>query len=98
MFIGCQRQNARSRLQMRPDQIERTAMQRYDHRILQRPTKAGGCQTERGRSGENPHFGAGDPARQRHPGAEEEGIAGCEHHDGLSAQPNDGLDGTFERA
>ena len=39
--IGCQRQNPRARLQMRPHQIERTAVHRKQHGVRQRPAESG---------------------------------------------------------
>ena len=44
---GGQSQNPRAGLQMRADEIERTSMQRQQHRIRQRPAESGGRQTER---------------------------------------------------
>ncbi len=75
VFIRGQGKDAAARLQMRADQIQRPAVQRNCHRILQRPAEAGGGEAERGWCRNDAHFGAIDTPRERHADAEEEGVA-----------------------
>ncbi len=68
--VGGQRQNARARLQMRAEQIERAAVQREQHRLRQRPAEPRRREAEGRRRRHHDHLarhrcGAPAPRRRR---------------------------------
>ena len=79
--VGGQRENARTRLQMRADEIERAAMQREQHGFRQRPAEPRRGQAERRRRRHNDHLLRIDVSRQHRADAVVKRIAGGEHAD-----------------
>ena len=65
--IPGQSEEARARLQMRDDRLERAAMQRKRRAILQAPAEPRGGEREGRRRGQADHFLGGDMAHQQAP-------------------------------
>ncbi len=85
-------------MQKRTDEIDRAPVQRHGLRLLQRPAKFRGGQAEGRRERQDPHFSGIDAPCKGRTHAEEERIAGRQHHDGRPPQGKDRIDRALEGA